>query len=202
MSNLNKLFLTANTIFLVSLVFSGLFLFKNNQQESYELNQYPKTVCDVVVEQNEKTNLEVFEGKPEVVDFSTNPEAKLYKTTIEEQVSEGANFAGHYTVAAWGCGTECQGFAVIDVANGKIIEYQPQHFLQAAQGLEFSLESNILVFNPRLGIEYAGEAKDLVVDDFNARKGRVYYQLVESTDDTTAYLQQLCIENMYSGLVR
>lgn len=202
MNNFNKLFLTTNTIFLVSLVFFGLFLFRNNQQESHQLNQYLRTVCDVVVEQNEKTNLEVFDGKPEVVDFSTNPEAELYKTTIEEQVSEGANFAGHYTVAAWGCGTECQGFAVVDVTNGEIIEYQPQHFLQAAQGLEFSLESNILVFNPRPSIEYAGEAKDLVADDFNASKGRVYYQLVESDDDATAYLQQLCIENIYSGLVR
>ena len=200
MNKFNKLFLATNIISLVCLVFVGLFLFKNIQQESYELNQYPKTVCDVVVEQNEKTNLEIFEGKPEVVDFSTNPEAELYKTTIKEQVAEGANFAGHYTVAAWGCGTECQGFAVIDATNGEIIEYQPQHFLQAAQGLEFSLESNILVFNPRLDIEHAGTAKDLVADDFNAQKGRVYYALQEN--DGSSYLQTLCVENFYSGLVQ
>lgn len=200
MNKFNKLFLATNVILLIGLAFSGLFLFKNSQQESQELNRYSKTVCDVAVEQNEKINLEIFEGEPEPVNFSTYPEAELYKSTIEEQVAEGANFAGHYSVAAWGCGTECQGFAIIDVINGEIIEYQPQHFFQAAQGLKFSLDSNILVFNPRLNVEYAGTAEDLVANDFNARKGRAYYALQEN--DSSSYLQTLCVENFYSGLVQ
>ena len=34
---------------------------------------------------------------------------------------EGPNYAGHYRVVVWGCGTSCAMFAVVDLRNGKVI---------------------------------------------------------------------------------
>lgn len=166
-----------------------------------EVTSQVQTVCDLAVQEQQKTDLQVVSGKPADVDFDTNPDAKLFRSTIASQVAEGANFAGHYAVATWGCGTECQGYAITDVLTGKIIEYVPHHAFQASEGLSFSANSNILVFNPKP--EVAGSNKtavEVLEDDFEARKGRFYYLLTEN-DNGEAHLSTLCIENLYSGLV-
>ncbi|MCB9813203.1 MAG: hypothetical protein H6772_02220 [Pseudomonadales bacterium] len=212
MNKLNKLFLAINVILLIILVFSGIFLFKNSQQESHELNRYSKTVCDVAVEQNEKTNIEIFEGEPKLVNFESNPDAKLFRTTITNQVAEGANFAGHYTMATWGCGTNCIGYAIVDVLTGDIIDYVPYYPSQTITGFGFSIDKNILVFNPKIPTDENGyqsngykeerTVAEIVEEDYSAGYGRIYYDLVESTDDTMPLLRKLCTENVYSGLVK
>lgn len=159
-----------------------------------------KTVCDVAVQEQQKTGLEAFTGEAAAVDFETNPDAKLFRSTITDQVAEGANFAGHYAVATWGCGTECQGYSIIDVLTGKIIEYVPQHPFQASEGLSLSANSNILVFNRRPDVAANKTASEVLREDFEAGKGRIYYLLTEN-DNGEAYLSTLCIENLYSGLV-
>ena len=46
--------------------------------------------------------------------------SRNYKTMLRESVKEnGANFAGHYTLATWGCGTNCNQMAVIDLKTGQ-----------------------------------------------------------------------------------
>lgn len=158
-----------------------------------------KTVCDKAVQEWKRNDLETYKGQSVSVDFSTNPEAKLFQSTIVSQVSKGANFAGHYTVATWGCGTECEGFAVVNVENGAIIKYVPYYPLQAASGLSYSIDSNILVFNPRPNITSVS-ARKAIQDDYEARKGRVYFLLRENAGQDTN-LTTLCVENLYSGVV-
>lgn len=46
----------------------------------------------------------------------------LYRTTIREAAAEGVNFAGHYAVAKWGCGTGCVGFVIVDLRTGKVFD--------------------------------------------------------------------------------
>ena len=41
---------------------------------------------------------------------------------IRKQAAEGPNFAGHYTVAIWGCGTSCAQFAIVDNATGEVFD--------------------------------------------------------------------------------
>ena len=36
-------------------------------------------------------------------------------------MSEKPNFAGHYRLAYWGCGTSCAMFAVVNLKTGKVI---------------------------------------------------------------------------------
>ena len=35
-------------------------------------------------------------------------------------MADGVNFAGHYVVASWGCGTGCAQFAIIDAITGDL----------------------------------------------------------------------------------
>lgn len=160
------------------------------------------SVCDEVVSKVDN-KVEVFEGKPALVNFDSLPDAKLFRTTITEQSAEGPNFAGHYTVATWGCGTECQGFAIIDAITGEIVEYEPSIDHQVSEGLSHSLDSNLLVLNPKSNNqEYLDSIKGssvskMVANDFEAHKARIYYQLLENNSEV--YLHELCVENILDG---
>src|SRR5574341_1202298 len=59
-------------------------------------------------------------GVPKFRDYSVNEsfngrsaplvlsrEARMYRTRLREAAREKPNFAGHYIVTYWGCGTEC-----------------------------------------------------------------------------------------------
>jgi hypothetical protein len=56
---------------------------------------------------------------PPPVDVS-GKDAREFRTRLREAAKRGADFAGHYTIASWGCGTGCLGWAVIDQKTGKV----------------------------------------------------------------------------------
>ncbi|MDP9263696.1 MAG: hypothetical protein M3O85_05170 [Acidobacteriota bacterium] len=64
---------------------------------------------------------EVFKGKPARPRIVT-PYQKRFRTVIRQSMQEGVNFAGHYTVVIWGCGTSCAQFAVTDVISGRVYD--------------------------------------------------------------------------------
>src|SRR3954451_8378561 len=43
-----------------------------------------------------------------------------FRTRIREGATKGPNFAGHFTVVSWGCGSGCLSFVVVDAASGKV----------------------------------------------------------------------------------
>ena len=55
------------------------------------------------------------------LDLSSDPMAREYRTVIRSQMRLGPNFAGHYSVVVWGCGSTCAMFAVVDVNTGRVI---------------------------------------------------------------------------------
>lgn len=55
------------------------------------------------------------------LDLSSNPTARMYRTVLRHEISLGPNFAGHYRVAVWGCGTSCAMFAVVNLETGRVI---------------------------------------------------------------------------------
>lgn len=71
-----------------------------------------------------------------------------FRTAIREGVQEGPNFAGHYIVVRWGCGTECQMGAIVDALSGKIYEAP-----QSEWDVEFQPNSRLFIVNPDLGEE-------------------------------------------------
>ncbi|HKP38125.1 MAG TPA: hypothetical protein VJT71_14805 [Pyrinomonadaceae bacterium] len=75
----------------------------------------------------EKYPADVYAGKPAPLNLRSHRLARLFRTSIREQLkSEGINFAGHYTIAVMGCGTGCSITAIIDARNGRA--YFPQVF--------------------------------------------------------------------------
>lgn len=62
---------------------------------------------------------DVFNGTP-AHPIIVKKEQREFRTAINDAAAKGPNFAGHYTVAQWDCGSSCLGMAVIDEATGKV----------------------------------------------------------------------------------
>ena len=95
----------------------------------------------------------------------TGPQAKLlikdnelaqrYRTTITDTYNSnvritkwhgkgGINFAGHYCFVYWGCGSDCQHGAIVDVKTGKVYDGPT-----AGSLFEYKPWSRLLIVNAR-----------------------------------------------------
>jgi len=88
------------------------------------------------------------------IDFKKNPEAGTFRTRLSEALKGGVNFAGHYVVAGWGCGTGCLSGAIIDARTGDV--YWPEQFNamavlftkgEYAQPIDYRQHSRLLVLS-------------------------------------------------------
>lgn len=84
----------------------------------------------------------VYNGKLAAPDFKSNPETKMFVTRITEGCKQGVNFAGHYTLIYWGCGTSCQYGVVVNRKTGEIFDGY-----QSSLGSEFKKESKRIIIN-------------------------------------------------------
>lgn len=176
---------------------------KDDSSHSTLTENSKKSVCDVIISDREKANISKWDGKISRVNYSTLTQASLFRTAINEQVAEGPNFAGHYRVVSWGCGTECLGYAVVDVVDGNIVEYVPYMEFQASTGLDYTIDDSLLVFNPKSKKSVTDTSQvfeDAVRSDFEAHKARIYYQL-EETFEGKMRLRNICTENILDGTV-
>ncbi len=70
---------------------------------------------------------------------------------LREHSKEGPNFAGHYTVVFWGCGTACRELAIVDANTGKVVfpskmKYVDYHKItDDSEPIEHQLGSRLLV---------------------------------------------------------
>src|SRR5512143_3606792 len=64
---------------------------------------------------------EVFKAKPESPRI-IRPGDRLFRTRIREAAAKGPNFAGHHTIAEWGCGSGCIMISLIDATSGVVYE--------------------------------------------------------------------------------
>jgi hypothetical protein len=93
----------------------------------------------------------IFNGKVAEVDLSSDPMARRFRTMLRWQTAKGANFAGHYRVATWGCGTECMQFAFVDCKTGRV--YFPKDMPYVTwnrypgkdPGLHFRVDSRLFI---------------------------------------------------------
>ncbi|MGZ5838295.1 MAG: hypothetical protein ACXWI2_02975 [Croceibacterium sp.] len=92
----------------------------------------------------------------------TGPEARRYRTAIARGAAVGVNFAGHYTIVGWGCGSSCLDWAIVDRVTGTV-HFDPRYRIvstlrvaddlartgkvgaQTFGGLVFRRDSNLLV---------------------------------------------------------
>jgi len=64
---------------------------------------------------------ERYSGKNAAPILNGDPTTRMYRTRIKEWSKVRPNFAGHYILATWGCGTDCTQLAIIDAITGKVI---------------------------------------------------------------------------------
>lgn len=64
---------------------------------------------------------EVFDGKPAKPLLRT-PVQKRFATQIREQAMLPPNFAGHYKIIEWGCGSSCVSIAIVDLKTGRVYD--------------------------------------------------------------------------------
>lgn len=62
---------------------------------------------------------EIYKGRVAPVRLDTR-RARMFRTRLREDSRGGVNFAGHYAVVFWGCGTGCAQVAVVDVKTGRV----------------------------------------------------------------------------------
>lgn len=73
--------------------------------------------------------------------------AREHVTMIRKAVVRGPNFAGHYTVVDWGCGTSCGVYVIVNDRTGKV--YEPPEISKGVDlgvaGPEFRPDSTLMV---------------------------------------------------------
>lgn len=89
---------------------------------------------------------EKFKGKPAPVNLRSAHGASMFKTKLREGAKKGPNFAGHYTVVTWGCGSDCRMVAIVDAKTGRVYIAPFEVSILADAG--YRLDSRLLVANP------------------------------------------------------
>jgi hypothetical protein len=100
---------------------------------------------------------DIFRGRAAKVDLGS-PENRNYRTRLKEAAAQKANFAGHYVVTTWGCGTSCANGAAVDLTSGKVT------FLPATiccwgdvdkdfKPAQFEARSRLIIFHGQLNEE-------------------------------------------------
>src|SRR5215207_9403419 len=54
------------------------------------------------------------------VNLRSHKNANRFRTNLRSAAKGGVNFAGHYILTTWGCGTNCSQSAIIDARTGRV----------------------------------------------------------------------------------
>ena len=115
-------------------------------------------------------------GQPSKVDLASHPLAHRYRTMLRTQAREGANFAGHYAIAGWGCGSSCLQFAIIDSTTGKVY-FPPDIVSVSTVHVDETPTEPEPTFN---GLRYSASSRLLIVlgaaNEDASREGIAYYE--------------------------
>jgi hypothetical protein len=93
---------------------------------------------------------DIFRGVPAKIDPQSHPWARRFKTVLSEGAGKGPNFAGHYRLIDWGCGTSCIAFAIVDVKTGRVFAVSEANrgVPAAGVGFKFQIDSKLLIVDP------------------------------------------------------
>lgn len=106
-----------------------------------------------------------FHGRNRLV---LEPRDRAFRTRLRDAAEEAPNFAGHYVVTQWGCGTECVMGAAVDVRSGRVVWLPGTLCCWFADGatpdtvpdpLRYRRDSRLIVLNGRRD-EREGDAGD------------------------------------------
>jgi hypothetical protein len=107
----------------------------------------------------------------------TSKRDRLFRTTIRATVEKGANFAGRYAVAGWGCGTGCNEFVIVDVQTGTIYHPDFKYVVTHDTSQEFAIDPHWWCL-PDV-ILYRIDSELMIIEGCLAGRqcGRTYFQM-------------------------
>jgi len=115
------------------------------------------------------------------LDLKSNPIARMYRTLLRDEISKGPNFAGHYRVAIWGCGTSCAMFAIVNLKTGQVITPDDFH---STSTVYFDVDDHEVFSHSQSGDAVFGFRKDSKLigilgdlDEDESREGAFYFAL-------------------------
>src|SRR5215210_1857780 len=94
---------------------------------------------------------EQYSGKTHALVLSR--EARMFRTRLREAAKGKPNFAGHYIVVKWGCGSACVEGAIIDAKTGRVYMLPATLCCWTAMvddnfdPVEFRLNSRLIIFS-------------------------------------------------------
>jgi len=84
-------------------------------------------------------------------------EFRSFRTMIRKGADSRVEFAGHYTIPRWGCGTDCNEFVIVDSISGKVYDgfgvaglpfkWLEKHGGEEMERMEFHPNSRLLKIN-------------------------------------------------------
>jgi hypothetical protein len=102
---------------------------------------------------------EVFRSKPAKIIWPSgiapgNRNSEKMVSAVELTLPRKSNFAGHYAIVEYSCGTECSQVVVVDMKSGMVLDSQPYVTMDVDlytknrilyKGLVFKLRSRLLI---------------------------------------------------------
>jgi hypothetical protein len=86
----------------------------------------------------------IYDGVPAKIDFRSDHELKKFRTAIRAGYKTNKlNFAGHYCLVYWGCGSPCKQSAIVDLRTGKVYDGPTSSY-----GYKFKKNSKMIIVNP------------------------------------------------------
>lgn len=135
---------------LVASLVVGYLIFRDSNNEPLP----PLNVDRDTQLEGKQTNLPQFSDYPvstttitatlPAIDLASHPLGQEFRVAISAAGAFAPNFAGEYTIVAWGCGTNCQSGAIINRSTGRIIGSLPA----SESGYAGERGSSLLVVNP------------------------------------------------------
>jgi hypothetical protein len=69
-----------------------------------------------------KRNNNAWIATPRFMSRAEKDEIANHTNRIRDATREGPDFAGHYAIVRWGCGSDCLNFVIVDVGTGEIYD--------------------------------------------------------------------------------
>jgi hypothetical protein len=92
----------------------------------------------------EQFKVDTFTGRPAKINYSSSKTARRFRSALKWSIQTfGTNFAGHYNLSEWGCGTNCLNGAITDLKTGDVYDIPT-----ATLNYEYKPDSKLLVINP------------------------------------------------------
>lgn len=97
----------------------------------------------------------------------------MMRTMIRRGADSDVEFAGHYTVPRWGCGTDCNGFVIVDSVSGKIydgfgveelLKWEDAHPDASVERMDFHPNSRLMKINACINETNCGFYDYVMVD--------------------------------------